>query len=583
MLSFRWLNRLDPTPRLILFAVFLGLIGGFGAQLFLWLLHMGEVLILTPLSGYHFLTVAAASHSLKAPGFRFYWGIPLATTVGGLLAGVLVYRFAPEAEGHGTDAVVQAFHERNGYIRPRVPLVKTLASAITIGSGGSAGREGPTAQIAAGVGSIVGRFCKLSKKERRYVVLMGVAAGLSAIFKSPLGTAIFAVEILYAGVAFEGDALLYTLIASAVAYAVTGAIEGWTPLFVLPKASFGTPLDLVWYGILGILAGSIGAFLPTVFYGIRDFFRRLRIPNHFKPAIGGLAVGLIGAVLPGILGGGYGYMQLALEGAAGLSIGFLLLLMVGKIVTLSLTIGSGGSGGVFAPTLFIGVFLGAAASGFLRWVGIHQISETALAVVGMAAVFAGAARVPIAALIMVTEMTGGYHLIVPTMLAVALSYFVQLSLSRRHRYPTLYEAQVQSPMESPVHRRLYYETVTELLRRHKLQLDEDLISNQLLEQLSEGHGISLGRTGERLYRLHLAPGAPIAGAEIRSLGLEDLLIMSIIRSDHSLIPKGGTVLQVGDELLVCATPGALESFTPRLAAQVTPDAATAGPPPATGP
>ncbi len=566
ILTFRWLNRLDPIPRLILFAVFLGLIGGLGAQLFLWLLHMGEVLILTPLSGYRFLTVATASHSMKLPGFHFYWRIPLATTVGGLLAGFLVYTFAPEAEGHGTDAVVQAFHERNGYIRPRVPLVKSLASAITIGSGGSAGREGPTAQIAAGIGSIVGGCCQLSEKERRYVVLMGVAAGLSAIFKSPLGTAIFAVEILYSGVAFEGDALLYTLIASAVAYAVTGSIEGWTPLFVLPKTTFGTPLNLVWYGILGILAGMIGAVLPNVFYGIRDFFRRIRIPNHFKPAIGGLFVGLIGAVLPGILGGGYGYMQLALEGAAGFSVGVLLLLMIGKIVTLSFTIGSGGSGGVFAPTLFVGVFLGAAASGFLHWVGIHHVNETALAVVGMAAVFAGAARVPIAALIMVTEMTGGYHLIVPTMLAVALSFFVQVALSRRTRYPTLYEAQVQSPMESPVHRQLYYETVINLMKRHELKLEGDLVSSQLVEQLSGEQGIALGTTGDRLYRLRVTAGAAVAGVEIRSLGLTDLVIMSVIRSDHSLIPNGGTVLQVGDELIVCATPKALADFTPKLVA-----------------
>ncbi len=577
-MDFRWLHRLDPTPRLILFSVFLGLIGGFGAQLFLWLLHMGEVLILTPLSGYHFLTVATARHSLKPPGFHFYWGIPLATTAGGLLAGFLVYTFAPDAEGDGTDAVVKSFHEHAGVIQPRVTFIKTLASAITIGSGGSAGREGPTSAISAGVGSAVARLFQLSDSERRYIVLMGVSAGLSAIFKSPLGMAIFAVEVLYARMAFEGDALLYALISSAVAYGITGAIEGWSPLFLLPKTTFSNPLDLIWFGVVGILAGGVGAILPNIFYGIREQFHRLRVPNHVKPAIGGLVVGLIGSVLPGILGGGYGYMQLGLQGALGWSLGFLLLLLVGKIVTLSFTIGSGGSGGVFAPTLFVGIFLGAAVSAFLHFVGVRTVSETAFAVVGMAAVFAGAARVPIAALILATELTGGYRLIVPIMLAVALSFFVQLALSRRTRYPTLYEAQVPSPIESPVHRRLYYETVVDLLQRHELHLEGDLVSSQLIEQLSGDQGIALGKTGDHLYRLKVAAGAAVAGQEIRTLGLQNLVIMSVIRSDHSLIPNGGTVLQVGDEIIVCTTPAALQDLTPKLATPVLPPKNPSDPP-----
>lgn len=566
LLDFRWLGRLHPTVRMILFAVLLGIVGAFGAQLFLWLLHWSEVLILTPLSGYRFLTLSRAGQTPTVPHFHLYWGIPLATTVGGFLAGFLVYRFAPEAEGHGTDAVVQAFHQHDGYIRPQVPVIKLLSSAITIGSGGSAGPEGPAAQVVAGVGSILGRLCHLSDKEKRYLVLMGVAAGLSAIFKCPLGTAILAVEILYAEVAFEGEVLLYTLIAAAVAYTLMGAMTGWAPLFTLPGTSFTQPFNLLWYSLLGLLAGVVGAVLPTVFFGIRDGFRRLPIPRYFKPAIGGLVVGLIGCFLPGILGSGYGYMQLALEGAAGFSIGLLLLLLVGKIVTVSFTIGSGGSGGIFAPSLFIGIFLGASVAALLHVLGIHAASPTTFAVVGMAAVLAGAVRVPIASLIMVTEMTGSYHLIVPMMPAVALSYFVQFALSHRRRYPTLCEAPVLSPMDSPVHRRLYYDAVMELLRRHQISLDEDVISSQLLEQLAQGHAISVGGTGERLYRLHLAPGAPIAGAEIRSLGLKDLLIMSIIRNDHTFIPVGGSVLEVGDELLVCATSDALQAFMPQVTA-----------------
>ena len=570
-----WLLRLDKTARLVLLSVILGLVGGFGAQLFLWLLHLGEVLIYTPITGSHFLTVKAAVGLKRMPAVHLNWWIPLATTSGGLLAGVLVYTFAPEAEGHGTDAVVKAFHQTKGLIRARVPVVKTLASAITIGSGGSAGREGPTAQIAAGVGSLLGRLLRLPEDERRYLLLMGMAAGLSAIFKSPLGTAIFAVEILYSGMAFEGAALLYCVIAAAVAYAVTGAIEGWSPLFILPSEKFGSPVDLVWYGALGVVSGVVAALLPAVFYGARDAFHRMHIPNHFKPAIGGLLVGGIGIFLPGILGGGYGYMQLALQGGAGMALWLLLLLALFKIITLSLTIGSGGSGGVFAPSLYIGTMLGAALAVLLHFLGAGSVSSTGMAVVGMAAVFAGAARVPIATLVMVTEMTGGYHLIMPTMLAVALSYLVQFSLTRHARYPTLYEAQVVAPTDSPVHRELYYKAAADLLRRREVKLDEDILASQLADQASAESGIPFGGTRERLFRARLEAGSPLAGAEIRSLGIQDFLIITILRSDHQIVPGGGTVLQVGDELVVAAVPDAMRAFRERASPLAAPKPATA--------
>lgn len=565
----RWLLRLDKTPRLVLLSIVLGLVGGFGAQLFLWLLHTGEALIFTPITHEHFLSVAAAAGMHQPPAFHLNWWIPLATTGGGLLAGILVYTFAPEAEGHGTDAAVKAFHQTKGLIRPQVPVVKALASAITIGSGGSAGREGPTAQIAAGVGSILGKMLRLPEDERRYMVLIGMAAGLSAIFKSPLGTAIFSVEILYSGMAFEGAALLYCVIGAAVAYAVTGTIEGWSPLFILPSESFGSGRDLVWYGVLGVIAGLVAALLPAVFYRVRDQFHKLNIPKHFKPAIGGLLVGIIGIFIPGILGGGYGYMQLALQGGAGMALWLLLLLALFKIITLSLTIGSGGSGGVFAPSLYIGAMLGAAMAVLLHLFGVTSISYSGLAVVGMAAVFAGAARVPIATLVMVAEMTGGYHLIMPTMLAVALSYLVQFSLTRRAKYPTLYEAQVVAPTDSPVHRELYYRVATDLLRRRKVHLDQDILASELADQSNSAKGIPLGDTSKNLFRMRLVAGTPLAGAEIRSIGIPDLLILTILRSDHQIAPSASTVLQVGDELVIASMPEAMEIFRRHAAPPVT--------------
>lgn len=571
-------------------SVFLGIVGALGAQLFLFMIHWGDVFLLQFFGHYHSIDVGAAHKMGKSPSpfHVWYWWVPIATTLGGLVSGLLVYSFAPEAEGHGTDAAVKAFHRTAGRMRARVPLVKTIASAITIGSGGSAGREGPTAQIASGVGAIVGDLLKLSDDERRLLVLMGMAAGLSAIFKSPLGTAIFAVEILYSRMAFEGTALIYTLIAAAVAYAITGVFDGYTPLFILPTNSgFNQPIDLIWYAILGVMAGVFGSILPTAFYKTRDWFKLIKIPDHFKPAIGGLIVGVIGIALPQLLGGGYGYMQFALQGGTGIAVWLLLILSLGKILALSLTVGSGGSGGVFAPSLYVGAMLGAAYAAMLHGFGFDAVGSAALAVVGMAALFAGAARVPIASLVMVIEMTGGYHLIMPTMLAVALSFLVQFYLTRRLKYPTLYEAQVPTPAESPVYRDAYYQTAAELLRRQQVTLDRDILTAELQHALERGDGIPLSRRKEHLYSFSLQAGTPVAGKEVRALGLADMgvVIVGLIRGEGEIVPHGGTKLQVGDGLLVAATAESIATFkgliapTGPRAEEETPEDSSSGPSP----
>lgn len=559
-----WLLELNRTPRLILICVLLGVVGALGAQLFLLLLHLMETHVLSAIGGYGTISVEAAHAMLTppAPFSHWYWWIPVSTTLGGLIAGMLIYALAPETEGHGTDATLNAFHRNNGRMRARVPLVKTIVSAITIGSGGSGGREGPTAQIASGAGAIIGQLFRLPDEERRIVVLIGMAAGLSAIFKSPLGTAIFAVEILYSRMAFEGGALIYTLISASVAYSITGAISGYTPLFLLhPDSRSFLPSDLIWFALLGMLAGGLGALMPAVYYRVRDAFTALAIPRHFKPAIGGLAVGLIGIGVPPIIGGGYGYMQFVLQGSSGFGLGLLLLLTFGKILTLSLSVGSGGSGGVFGPTLYIGVMFGAAFAALLHLFQV-DIDGTWLAVIGMAAVFAGAARVPIAAMVMVIEMTGGFQLIMPTMLAVALAFIVQLLLTRHARHPTIYEAQMRTPADSPIYRDLFYATAAGLLRRQEVHLDEDILSSELQSALDRGEGVALRHRTERLYSLVVPPGSPVAGCEVRSLGLDKIgaLIVGLIRGEGDIVPNGGTKLQVGDGLLVATTSASIDRF-----------------------
>jgi chloride channel protein, CIC family len=241
--------------------------------------------------------------------------IPVATTLGGLISGILVYSLAPEAEGHGTDTAVKAFDRAAGFIRARVPPLKMVASAITIGSGGAAGREGPTALISAGIGSVYATLTHRPDEERRLLVLIGMASGLSAIFRSPVGTAFFAIEVLYGGMEFEANALLYTMLGSIVAYTVNGLFVGYQPLFQVPP-NLGIPhfSDYLWYVALGIAAGLVATLIPMAFCGIRDLFGLLHIPPHFKPAIGGLAVGLLALALPQVLGASYGWVQEAING-----------------------------------------------------------------------------------------------------------------------------------------------------------------------------------------------------------------------------------------------------------------------------
>ena len=376
--------------------------------------------------------------------------IPLVTTVGGLCSGILVYGFAPEAEGHGTDAAIDAFHNKKGEIRSRIPLVKLVASALTIGSGGSAGREGPTAQIGAGFGSFLGRRLHLSLHDRRIAVAVGIGSGIGSIFKAPFGGAILSAEILYMG-DFEVETLLPAFIASTVGYSIFASYAGWTPIFgYMNLGAFNDPLDLPFYAVLGIVCGLVGIVYVKGFYGTRALFQRLGMPRFLKPALGGFLVGIIGMFLPQVLGMGYGWLQIAMTGNfVLLPIILIPIIIVAKIVATSLTVGSGGSGGVFAPALVIGGLLGAAL-----WIFLDGLLPNfgpviaAFVIVGMMAFFGGVGKVPIAVILMVSEMTGGFALLVPSMVATAIAYVIT------GKY-TIYRSQVQSRADSPAHRSEY--------------------------------------------------------------------------------------------------------------------------------
>ena len=442
---------------------------GIGAVGFYYLLDLGRYVFMDCLARYH---PATASHELplfpltaeQAAVPLRRWLLLFIPAIGGLISGVIVFTLAPEAEGHGTDAAIAAYHFKGGLVRARVPLIKAISSAITIGSGGSAGREGPIAQIGSGFGSVLSQVLRLPADDRRVLMAAGMGAGIGAIFHAPLAGALFAAEVMYKELDIEHEVLVPAFIASIVAYAVIGSFFGFHPLFITPDYTIRSASMLLPFVILTLVCAAGAALYVTSFYGVRSlFFERVRLPNLIKPAIGGLVVGLIGFFLPEALGTGYGALQLFFQGnldalvsakslahflpagtSAAVATGLLLgVIGLAKIATTSFTVGSGGSGGVFGPAVAIGGALGGATGILCQYLfPAISVQPGAFALVGMAGFFAGAANTPISTIIMISEMTGNYNLLVPSMLVCIGSYV----LCRRF---SLYRSQLPSRLEAP--------------------------------------------------------------------------------------------------------------------------------------
>jgi len=430
--------------RTLALSALVGVVAGLGAIAFFTMLEAGRWFFLELMAGYHPASPGGEGALFTPPATELRrWLLVLVPALGGLASGALVFWLAPEAEGHGTDAAIQAYHHKGGQIRKRVPLVKALSAAITIGSGGSGGREGPIAQIGAGFGSALARALRLRPHERRMLMAAGMAAGVGAIFHAPLAGALFSAEVLYSDLDLEVEVLIPSVICSIVAYAVFALWSGWQPLFTTPAFTFSNPLELGPYLVLALAVAGGAILYVRVFYGLRDAFHGLRIPRMLKPALGGLGVGVIAFFLPEAIGTGYGLLQQAIDGRAG--VGLLLAVAGLKILATGLSIGSGGSGGVFGPAVVIGGALGGGVGLLLQQVlpGLG-LQPGAFALVGMAGFFAAAANTPISTIIMVSEMTGNYQLLVPSMWVCFLAYM----LCRRHQ---LYEHQVPNRFQAPSH------------------------------------------------------------------------------------------------------------------------------------
>jgi CIC family chloride channel protein len=440
---------IEQARRWTLFSIAIGLASGLCASAFYYSLSAMSHYVLGGLGGYY--PPVPSGESQLFPSVQSHqgsWLLLIVPTVGGLLAGLIVFIFAPEAEGHGTDEVIDAYNNKRGHIRKRVPLVKMVTSLLTIGSGGSAGREGPIAQTGAGIGSALASFLKLNDRDRRIMVICGMAAGIGSIFRAPFGGALFAIEVLYKH-DMETEGLVPAFISSTVAYSVFASFFGWGHIFISPSFDFSSPVDLLFYGILGILCAATAIVYVMIFFGLRkNVFRKLRLRPHFRPAIGGLLVGITALAFPQVLGVGYGWIQIALDGnVVRLSILLMIVLVLAKILATSFTVGSGGSGGVFAPSMFIGAMVGGAFGQTMVILFPHLLTQpAAFVLVGMGALLAGVAKVPITAIVMVSEMAGTYNLLVPLMVACVLAY----TLTGKW---TIYEKQANSRATSPAHRR----------------------------------------------------------------------------------------------------------------------------------
>nr|MDO8061855.1 chloride channel protein [Candidatus Freyrarchaeum guaymaensis] len=448
--------------------------------------------------------------------------IVLMPAAGGLIAGLLVFRFAREAKGHGVPEIMEAVALKGGEIRARVPIVKTLASGVTIGSGGSAGSEGPIAQISAGLASVIAKSFKLDSEHRKLLVVCGVAAGISAIFNAPIGGVLFALEVVYGGI--EAVAVVPVVLSSVIATAVSRIIMGNEPIVELPSFTLSNSWELLFFLVLGLLLGAASVIWVKHFYLVEGIFDRLNVTPYAKPAIGGLLVGAIAVGFPQILGGGYSVMEDVFAGRFPLLL--LLALAFLKMLATSLTLGSGGSGGVYSPSLFIGAMFGGAYGLSLSWVLFESsagplaftlpltklyfkmtlnslfpllqpylsllhpyigFEPMAYALVGMAACFAASARAPLTAIVMVMEMTGNYYLILPLMAACVSSYIVSRIFMKESIYTMrFFKKGIDIYLES---RRdlLDYIRVGEVMQKNVITITPDMYVFQALELAERTH------------------------------------------------------------------------------------------------
>ncbi len=410
------LNRVKTSDHafMIIIPIIIGLLGGFGAVLLRFLIHLFQGIFW---GGW---------------GESLAWVRTIMVPAGGaFVVGLIIHFFSKEAKGHGVPEVMEAISLRNGIIRPRVVLGKVVASAITIASGGSVGREGPIVQIGSSIGSTIGQIFKLSRRRMETLVACGAAAGIAAAFNAPIAGAMFSVEILLGD--FTVSQFTPIVISSVSATVISRIFFGNYPAFIVPEYDLVHPLELLPYAILGVVAGFVAILFVKTLYFLEDQFDALKFPDFYKTTIGGFFIGIIGIFFPQIFGVGYEAMDQALLGKMG--IWLLLVLVFLKILASSITLGSGSSGGIFAPSLFMGAMTGGFFGNILHNIFPKFTADPgAYALVAMSAVVGAATHAPITAILIMFEMTGDYKIILPLMIATTISSFLASKIQKGSIY-----------------------------------------------------------------------------------------------------------------------------------------------------
>jgi len=404
---------------MVAMAILIGLLGGFGAVGIQYLIKLIQKIFW---GNWEF----SLEYVISLP---VYMKI-LVPTFGGLLVGIIVYFFASEAKGHGVPEVMASIALRSGIIRPRVVFGKLLASALCIGTGGSVGREGPVIQIGSAIGSSVGQFTRVNPNRMKIFVACGAAAGIAAAFNAPVAGALFSVEVILGD--FGVAQFSPIVIAAVVATVVSRTFFGDFPAFVVPKYELVSPNELFFYALLGLISGFIALLYIKVLYKFEDFFEDLKIPGVLKTVIGGLLIGVLGIFIPNIYGVGYNSMDMALHGQMIWTT--MLMLVFVKIIATSITLGSGGSGGIFAPSLFIGTMTGGFFGALIHQYIPNTASPGAYALVGMGALVAGATHAPITAILIIFEMTTDYKIILPLMISCVIATLLTTKIQRESIY-----------------------------------------------------------------------------------------------------------------------------------------------------
>jgi CIC family chloride channel protein len=498
------------------------------------------------------LLIGRFTHLGQAHVLAFRWEILALPTAGGLLAGLLVYWLCPRLKGHGTELLIRAFHREGGVLPLRGPAVNAGAAVVVISCGGSAGPEGPIAALGAAIGSTFARALSLTPRERRILLLAGCGAGVGAIFQCPLGGALFATTVLYREPDIETDAIVPAFIASVLGYSTYMMFWG-SGQHLLQGANtlaFTSPLELIPYAVLGPLCGLVSILLRASLRTVEElFFVRFKVPRWIAPALGGFATGLVALLLPQVMDGQYVFIQNALDGnlLAGMESrpwwwwsGLFGAVVLAKCIATGLTVGSGAPGGLLGPNVFIGGVVGAFVGALVFATAPNLFTDNpenlrrALIPVGMAGVLAASMRVPLASLVMVTEMTGSYGLIVPLMVVCISSYVV----GRRWG---LSDEQVRSAPESPAHagdfvvHMLELSRVGEVMQRDELsEVPPGMSLGELIRRLEPGRSPAFAVIEDGRI------GGLVSAAEIRQImdvpGISDAVIAAdIMNADFTTL------------------------------------------------